>query len=329
MTGNGTDKPVRHSLESIDISRIDLSNRQFSLHFFRQPPPSLVESVKRFGIVYPPLVRVSGSGFQVLDGFLRIEAARLCRRDVIPCSVCTKCLDHWHLARFLLSITLSHGLPHILDSAVILNKMIALLPQDRVIRDILPLLGLKPNMKVLQRFLPLSGLDEEMGRALLAQRINHDMALRLMELEPEVRSRVSTLFLQFRYSQSKQFEILDNLLDIAAREQVSPVQILEETGWNGKGLEPPGENRAAAGDALRIELRKRRYPTIADLERAWRTKIKSLRLPPSISLSPPSSFEGSTYRISFAFKTMEEYRELLSRLKDMGEQDDWTQLLPG
>ncbi|MGA1795682.1 MAG: ParB N-terminal domain-containing protein [bacterium] len=329
MTGNSADKSVRCTLESLDISRIDVNNREFGLHFFRNPSPSLVESVKQFGIIYPPLVRAAGSGFQILDGFLRIEAARLCNTKVIQCSVCDENLDHQHLARFLLSIALSGGLPHILDRAVIVQKMTAILPQDRVVRDILPLLGLQPNTKVLQRLVPLSRLDEEMGRALLDQRINHDMALRLMELEPEVRSRITTLFLYFRYSQSKQFEILDNLLDIAEREQVSPVQVLEEVGWNGEGPEPPEENRVAAGEALRNELRDRRYPTMTGLERSWRTRIKSLRLPPSISLTPPSSFEGSTYRISFAFKTLEEYKALLSRLKDMGEQDEWTQLLPG
>jgi len=328
MTRNGTDLPMHYTPEFVDISRIDLSNRQFSLHFFRQPPPSLIESVKHFGIVYPPLVLASGSGFQVLDGFMRIEAARMCGADAIPCSVCTENLDHWDLAWFLLSITLSRGLPHIPDTAVILQRMTALFDQDCVVRDILPLLGLQPSIKVLQRLIPLSGMDEEMGRALLDGRINHDMALRLMELESHVRSRISTLFLHFRYSQSKQFEILDNLLDVAGREHVSPVQILEEIGWNEEEPEPSGGNRTAAGEALRGRLRKRRYPTMADLEGVWKTKIRSLRLPPSISLKPPSSFEGSTYRISFAFKTLEEYREMIARLKDMGEQDEWTHVLP-
>jgi hypothetical protein len=286
----------------------------------------LVESIKRYGVIQSPIVRFQADTYKVLDGFRRLEAARMCSIKKVFCKVFEGSIDEQDLAHFILSIFLSDGLPHILDQAIILEKMSELFGQDQVTKDILPLLGHPPNPKVLARYLPLSKMEKTLGKALLDGIINQDMALRLMEIGSDERKHISSLFLHFSFSQSKQFEILEYLTDVSARDNRSLTEVLKEIGWSGNRQKQTDENRVTAGEAFRRRLRERRNPIITGLEKEWKSKIKSFHMPPSISLNPPPYFEGGTYRLSFTFKNFKGFQEKITELKDLSEKDAWKEL---
>lgn len=315
-------------LKSISLSDIDLDDRGFCFRFFHRPSNVLVESVKFYGIICAPLLHLEDDKYKVLDGFKRLEAARLCNAEKVLCKVCEAPIRKWDLALFVLSIFLSGGPPHILDQGVILARMCGLFGKDRVIKVILPLLGHTPNPKVMARLLPLSGLDDKLGNALLDGSINQDMALRLVEMEPCTRQLISSLFLYFGFSQSKQFEILEYLTDISARENRSLTDILQEMGWHRNRQKQAEKNRVKAGEEFRSRLRERRNPIISGLERDWKGRIKSLQIPPSVSLNPPPYFEGGTYRINFTFKTFMDFQEKIAQLKALSEKDAWKKIFP-
>ncbi|MGA1841723.1 MAG: ParB N-terminal domain-containing protein [bacterium] len=319
---------IPFNLQTIDLSGIDLDDRRYSFRFFQRPSDALIDSVRRYGIIYSPLVSIGADTYKVVDGFRRLEAARLCHEKKVLCKVYEGPFEEWDLACFILSLFLSAGPPHILDQGVILSRFCRLFDQDRVIDHILPLLGLPPNRKMLERLHPLSGMEEALGRALLDGRINHDMALRLMEMESDTREHISSLFLHFAFSQSKQFEILEYLMDISGRENRSLTEILKEAGWSRKRQEQTDENSVKAGEAFRRRLRERRNPIISGLEREWKNKIASLHLPPSVSLSPPPYFEGGTYRLSFTFNDLMGLQEKIEGLKDLIKKDEWRKIFP-
>ena len=322
-------KPDRpFNLQTIDLSGIDMDDRRFSFRFFQRPSDELIDSVSRYGIIYSPLVILKADVYKVIDGFRRLEAARLCHKRKVLCKVYGSPLEEWDSACFILSLFLSAGPPHILDKGIILSKFCRLFEQDRVINEILPLLGHQSNRKVLERLLPLSGIEEALGKALLDGRINHDMALRLMEMESDTRKHIASFFLYFGFSQSKQFEILEYLTDISGRENMSLTEILNETGWSENGQKPADENRIKAGEIFRRRLRERRYPTLSGLEREWKDKIASLHVPPAITLSPPPYFEGGTYRLSFTFNDLMGLQEKIEGLKALIKKDEWQKIFP-
>lgn len=315
-------------LKSIDFSSIDLEDRSFCFRFFHEPSDVLIESVRKYGVISAPLLRLKDDKYKVLDGFGRLKAARICRVKKVICKLYEAPIKEWDLACFILSLFLSDGPPHILDQGIILARMCKLFGTDRVIKDVLPLLGHPPSLKVLARLLPLSGMDDALGRSLLDGRINQDMALRLMEIESDTRKYISSFFLYFDFSQSKQFEILEYLTDISARENRSLIEILQEMGWGGNRQKSTDENIVKAGEAFRRRLKERRNPIISGLEKEWKSKIKSLQLPPSISLNPPPYFEGGTYRISFTFKNLKDFQGKIGELKALSEKDAWTKIFP-
>ncbi|MGA1863691.1 MAG: ParB N-terminal domain-containing protein [bacterium] len=328
MRKNSINQDRPFCLQTIDLSSIDLDDRRFSYRFFQRPSNDLIDSVRRHGIIYSPLVSIMDDTYKVVDGFRRIEAARSCHKKKVLCKVFESPFEEWDLACFILSLFLSAEPPHILDQGVILSRFCRLFDQDRVINHILPLLGHPPNRKVLERLVPLAGMEEDLGRALLDGRINHDMALRLMEMESGTREHISSFFLYFAFSQSKQFEILEYLMDISGRENRSLTEILKETGWTGNRQEQADRNTVKVGEAFRRRLRERRNPIISGMEREWNNKIASIHLPPSVSLSPPPYFEGGTYRLSFTFNDLISLQEKMEDLKDLIKKDEWRKIFP-
>jgi hypothetical protein len=154
------------------------------------------------------------------------------------------------------------------------------------------------------------------------------MALRLMEMESGTRKHISSFFLYFAFSQSKQFEILEYLMDISGRENKPLTEILKEAGWSGNRQKPGDENTVKAGETFRRRLRERRSPTMSGLEREWKKNIASLHLPPSITLSPPPYFEGGTYRLSFAFNDLMGLQKKMEGLKALIKKDEWHKIFP-
>ncbi|MBN2372769.1 ParB N-terminal domain-containing protein [bacterium] len=366
------------AIECMNLSEIDLSDRCFCFRFFSEPPHIFIDSVKRFGILYPPVVRAKGDSYQIVDGFRRIEAANVCGIDTIHCRRCKGSLTDADLFFPALSIFLSSGQPHIADQAAILYRASKLLANDIIIDVILPILGYPSSPKVLARLLPLAEMDKELGSALIGEKINHDMALSLMELDPQERKQLVSLFLYYNYSQSKQREIFEHLKDICKKENRSLKDVLPELGWegdmedissyetplnlrlkkenenrlfrhSGEGWNPgfsnetpmnlrftkgdenaqkgfSGENKVASGEAFRQRLKERRFPTLTGLENEWKKRIKSLRLPPSISLKPPPYFEGGKYRLSLSFKDIKGFREEMAKLDALEKDDAWIKL---
>ncbi len=321
-----TDKSkISFVLRKINISEINLNDRSLCFRFFTEPSRALRDSIKRFGIIYPPLLLACGNTYQILDGFQRIDAASICDMESICCKVSSGFFDELEKISFALSIFLSPGPPHLLDQSTIIKRLNSCIDEDIIINNILPLLGYPPSKKVLDRLVPLSELGERLGKALLDGKISQEMALHLMRLSKKEREQIGSLFLYFGYSQSKQFEIIENLNNISMREGISLIDILIELGWD-EAEKTEVKNKALAGEVLRKRLRSICYPTISNMEAVWRRKWKTLHLPPSISLTPPPFFESDAYKISFAFKNADEFREKIEELKVIGEKEEWNEL---
>jgi ParB family chromosome partitioning protein len=318
---------MRHiELKEIELSKINLKDRRYDFRFFHNLPDFFVDSIKKLGIISPPLVYLEKNMYYVLDGFRRLDAARLCDIKNVFCQIYKGPKEAWDLAMIVFSIRLSSGLPHILDQATILFRLSESFSHDRIIHTILPVLGYSTSPKVLSRLLPLARMEESIGEALLEGMINQDMALRLMDLKPDARLHIVSLFIYYRYSQSKQFEILEHLLDISTKESRSLIDILKDLGWDAEYQKSAEENRSVEGEIFRRRLREKRFPVLFGLEEQWKHKIKSLHLPPSIMLNPPPYFEGGTFRIRFTFKDIKGFQQKLKELKALGEKDAWIEL---
>jgi len=78
------------------------------------------------------------------------------------------------------------------------------------------------------------------------------------------------------------------------------------------------QDRPARGGTLRLYLKKRRYPTLTEMETEFTRLERKLGLGPRVRMVPPPYFEGNTYQLILAFDTLEElsgHQEHLNKLR--------------
>ncbi len=70
-----------------------------------------------------------------------------------------------------------------------------------------------------------------------------------------------------------------------------------------------------------------RFPTMRQCEEKFEKRKKELDLPSNVSLHHPPFFEGTGLRVEFQFKTVEEYRSVLSSLSLLPEKEEFEEML--
>ena len=110
---------------------------------------------------------------------------------------------------------------------------------------------------------------------------------------------------------------------MALRDQVAVHVILASKTIDDIATDPR-LGRADRLKKIKEQIRRLRYPRLAETEDALRGKIQELKLHPEIRLSVPPGLEGGQIRVEFSVANHEELRRLASNLKNATEH----QLMP-
>ncbi|HSH70611.1 MAG TPA: ParB/Srx family N-terminal domain-containing protein [Deferrisomatales bacterium] len=95
------------------------------------------------------------------------------------------------------------------------------------------------------------------------------------------------------------------------------VRILLECAWRdgvpvAEWLATQGLDGTAAGlEALREQVRRRRYPHLSRWEEAFPAAVAGAGLPSRVSIHPPGGFEGGRYQCRMTFSTLDELHQNL------------------
>ncbi len=144
-----------------------------------------------------------------------------------------------------------------------------------------------------------------MGAALKFRQYGYDFAV----IDSFVR-----LFSKIKTSLNKQKEIITHIHEIAARESVSIIDVID-SDYIKRVVEDSendtDENRK--GNLVRSILFERRYPNISKAKEKFNMNLKHLNskgyLKGDIKLDPPADFEGRDYTVSFKFSNVDEFEQ--------------------
>jgi hypothetical protein len=113
---------------------------------------------------------------------------------------------------------------------------------------------------------------------------------------------------------------MDWLEEIALRDHCSIAAILADKVIANIETDP----RLGRADKIRRvkeEVRRRRFPRLAQTEDTLRARIAELKLHPDIVLSAPPGLEGGTLRVEFSASSQQELQRLAAKLADAAEKD--------
>ena len=110
-------------------------------------------------------------------------------------------------------------------------------------------------------------------------------------------------------------DVMDWLEEISLRDGVQVREILG--GGSIAALESdPRLGRADKLKRIKDQLRKWRYPRLAQTEDSIRARIQELKLQPEIRLNVPAGLEGGRLRVEFDASNQDELRRLVAKLSD-------------
>jgi hypothetical protein len=129
------------------------------------------------------------------------------------------------------------------------------------------------------------------------------------------RDALATLAFSLKISENHLREMMDWLEEISLRDGKSIQDILAEKAIYDTSTDPR-LGRADRLKRIKEQLRRQRYPRLAQTEDQIRAHINGLKLHPEIHLSVAPGLEGGRLRVEFQPGSTAELRALVAKLND-------------
>lgn len=319
-------------IQNIKTDQIDQTDQTFG-YTFNRDGEQLEASIRKMGVLQPvKLQPISETSlYRIITGFQRVQTANKLKIKEIPAIVFDeqgpKTLDFFTQSIHENSLT---RIFNPVEIALALSKLVQQfqVPENDIVENYFPLLGLGKNNRLLSRYLQILELDESIKIALAADLLGIEMAQRLTELSEADRKLIFSVFESLKLGKNRQREILNFFRDIANLKEVSYVQIGHQINLdkilNDESLQTPLKT-----EAIRTALYRLRYPRLSEVETKYQEIIKRLKVPASVKIVPFPFFEETRFSIQFNFRNQAELQKrvkALSRMADDPAVDELTKL---
>jgi hypothetical protein len=122
----------------------------------------------------------------------------------------------------------------------------------------------------------------------------------------------------FKMGENHLRDIMDWLEEIALRDRSTVCDVLSNKAIVDIKTDPR-LGRADKLKRIKEQLRRSRFPRLAETEDAIRTRIQALKLHPEIRLSVPPGLEEGRLRVEFSATNHEELKRLITKLTEAKE----------
>jgi hypothetical protein len=308
--------------KQLDLHELDVEDTRFRISEFFSLD-RLVLSIKKIGLIHPLLVTRREGRFILVSGWKRLSACLKLGISRVPALILDEPDD---LKAFLFALyeNLAGREFPVLEKAEIVSRLHAFgLAKSRITKDILPLLEVPPTAFYLDSFLSLSRLGFSAKKAIAGKGLPFPIARMLAEFQAEDLEGIIPLLLPL--GQNKQKEVLEDLLEISKRKNVSPRDILERPGIQAvlqSSKWPPVQK----SERVRLALRRERFPHLSAWEESFQAALRELGWPKGISLEPAPYFEADDMKASFRFKDEKEFKVCLQKLLEASSRQEFQKI---
>ena len=309
------------------IIRISLNSMAWEDETFRsslgRDVGSLRESIEMVGLLCPPRVQRSGERFRLVSGFLRAGALRAIAAQAVDVEEAgegipedTLLLETLHENRFTRGFNWA-------ERGWVVDRMTRIWkrPKTWVLRSVMPAMGLHGSPRLLDDHLAVASLCVPVRDALLGRGCSLANGLRIASWPSTEQEAVIPFLESLHLGESLLREFLDTIREIALLEKC-PISMFLSRPEVREILEDPKRDRPQRAQTLRSYLRRRRYPRLVSMERAFRQARGALMFPPGLSIEPEPFFEEAGVRISFRARTQAEFKEMSLRLGEACEKEE-------
>ena len=280
-----------------------------------RPLRPLRRSLEAVGLQETPVLQPLPAGrFRIVAGRRRL----LVLRDLALESCPARLIPADQPARDLVLFNLYHNLGshdfNVVERALIVSRLARYFPEETLVRDFLPLIGLAPHQAVGRRFLLLAELSPHFWPAFIQGRLFPET---LDLISPNMRPWIEpllTLCLNLHFGFQKQKEMLEGLQELMLRREGGIEAVLRSTGLSAL-LCRESLPQTQKGEAWRRSLRSALYPSLTETERSFAEQVRDMALDERTRIKPPPFFEGGRYELTMPFASPGDLETSLERVR--------------
>jgi ParB family chromosome partitioning protein len=306
---------MHFKIETVKLAGIDCTDNTYRITTATNID-DLTASIKKIGLLNPPLLLENNSEYLIVCGFRRIEACRGLGWSQVEARILDPGTQEADCARIAVADNTLQRPLNLIEQSRSLVLISGFIKDDVMLAQELSLLGLPENQSVIKKIEEICHLSRPIQRAILSDTISLAMALELGKLTPDVGAGFVELFENLKLSLNKQREIVTFVQEIALREEIAVLEVINDDRLQAI-LEQKDFDKNQKTRKIRSYLKQRRFPAITSAARAFEKLIKELGLPGGIKLIPPANFEGSIYTLTFNFKNLPELIEHKTTLDEI------------
>ncbi len=294
---------TRCSLLSLDT--IDIQDTSYSLRPQSDTGPDQVlrQSIRKFGILQPPLVQMAHGHYIILSGRKRIQAAEALGWKEIPCLVVDQQAEPYQVCEIILIHGQTGATLSPIEQAVFFRKTGDKFTNEQAVA-LLPLIGLKPHPYRLQEFAASLQLDQTAVDALHSGIIQQKTGSRLSKLSGKDQQTVVGLIDHFKLGGSKQQKLVGFAIELGMRTGRPFSDFVLK--WEQEG-DTADDNRPQQASALLSSLEKQCFPNKSRAEEQFQQFRRTIQLPEDITLLHTASFEDDRLTLSIIFDNQDSF----------------------
>lgn len=317
------------TIREILFEEIDAENQLFRISE-ELDPPAILDSLRAIGQLNPVVLLEQGDQKTVVCGFRRVRAMRNLGISRILVRMLPKGCDPLQAFTFALWDNLSHRQLNQLEQARVLSCLRNHfdVPDDSIIKDYMPLLGLDPAENILRGFLLLHGTTPSLRSCFAEGRLTHRSIETIAAMPEAVQDLIARVMGKIRLSASLQKKLLGLLEDLSSASGIGQDALLDSP----EIFEIIDDSRLSQfqrGEKLYSVLYCRRNPKLSQAADQFRDQLKQFRLPGPIRIRAHPFFEEPGLHVEFDASDPECFRDLAAALQRAAGSSEFDKLFGG
>ncbi len=268
----------------------------------------LIDSIKNVGLMAPPILMKKTYKLIIVCGFRRVAACQSLGWSNIEARVLDSSTKKLECVKLAITDNALQRPLNLIESSRALYMLSSFIKDNKSLSKEASLLGLPENPSIIKKIKNICLLPEPIQNCILSNTISLAMALELGTLAKDEGVAFANLFHDLKLGLNKQREVIILVKEIALREDISIMNVLNETDLQ-KILNCEDLDRNQKTQKIRFYLKQRRFPAITSAKREFEKNVKKLKLGTDIRLIHPNNFEGAIYTLNLYFKNLIELKD--------------------
>ena len=312
-----SEQKMNYKIKTIPLSSIDSEDNSYRITTGSHIK-DLVNSIDKLGLINQPLLIEKGSMFIIVCGFCRIEACCYLGWPEIEAKTLDPDTDGLECAKIAITDNVLQRQLNLIEKSRALNILSKFYKDSESLFMEASALGLPENPSLIKKIKDICNFPLPVQDCMLAGTVSLTIALDLSMLEQKAGVFLANMFHELKLSLNKQKETIVMIKEIAIRENISEMELLNKCGFsdilNNKDID-----RTQKAQKIKTYLKQMRFPEITKAETERSRNIKELNLGAGINLIPPANFEGLTYMLNIKFKKIDELQKQVVKLNAIAE----------